>query len=84
MLLIVVLALHAVVAKAATRLRAYTDAVSDLDLACVVLANSLRLANDLVAYHNGVVGRSPARAQEVQIGSADATVRDFDLSQGQL
>lgn len=42
--------LHAVVAEAAARLCANPDAVSDLDLALILLANPDRLADDLVAH----------------------------------
>lgn len=58
-LLIVVLALQAVVAQAAAGLCSDTDTVSNFDLVGVVLANPLRLANNLVAYDDGIVRWSP-------------------------
>jgi hypothetical protein len=35
--------------------------------------------DDLVAYADGIVCCAPARAQRVDVGAADAAVRDFDV-----
>ena len=66
-------------ALATLRLSANTDTVANLKV-LDVLADLGDMANDLVADDKRVVGRSPARAEGVNVGTADTSVRDLHLN----
>jgi hypothetical protein len=70
-------ALLAIRLQARGVLRTNTNAVADLDALLGLLANPYSLADDLVTDTAWVWRRSPARAQSMQVGAADAAVGDL-------
>lgn len=70
-------------ALAALRLSANTNAVADLEV-LDVLADLGDMADNLVADNKRVVGRSPAGAESVNVGTADTAVRNLHLNVGLL
>lgn len=79
------LLLHLARAAALTALRLSTDTDTVANLKVLnVLADLGDMTNDLVSNNEGVVGRSPARAKGVNVGTADTAVRDLHLNVGLL
>ena len=70
-------ALLAVATQTAPRLSSHTDTIADFDPGLDVLAYADGFADDFMADDGRIVGGTPARAQDVDIGAGDTAVGDL-------